>query len=464
VDWAIVLLIAAGIAGVVQARSRMAAVAMLGLTGFTVAGWFVLLGAPDLALTQLLIETLTVVVVVLVFRHLPPHFPRGGRRRKVGAGVFAVAVGGFTGLTTYLLAGRRDLSDAGAQFLAEGEGLTGGANVVNTILVDFRALDTFGEIAVLAIAAAGMIAIVRMPERGAVARPVLRDDSPETPRPLPMVGMIDSPILRTAASLLAPAMVVASLWLLVRGHDAVGGGFIGGLTAGAAVVVLFVSRGHERIWQSRFLRAIPLLGSGLLVAALYGLGGLMLAGALLSGAKVPLPLVGYVAASLLFDIGVYLVVVGLVTSVLRHLGQDAAEPPADPDRYRPAPTTETSVEAGVTAHAATHPRPAPGPASSRRCARDRRHHRRAAHHRWGLPGAAAWHRAHGPGLHPARPRRHHPAGRLGRRRPTRRAVHRRVGRPCRPAPPGVRADRHRDLVRDHRLPAHPRVPRPRRAR
>jgi multicomponent Na+:H+ antiporter subunit A len=208
----------------------MAAVAMLGLVGFTVAGWFVLLGAPDLALTQLLIETLTVVLVVLVFRHLPPYFPRGGPRRKVGAAVVAVTVGTFAGLATFLLTGRRDLSDVGAQFLAEGEGLTGGANVVNTILVDFRALDTLGEIAVLAVAAAGMIAIIRMPERGAMRRPVARDHSPETPRPLPRVGMIDSPILRTAGTLLAPAMVVASLWLLVRGHDAVGGGFIGGLT------------------------------------------------------------------------------------------------------------------------------------------------------------------------------------------------------------------------------------------
>jgi multicomponent Na+:H+ antiporter subunit A len=343
-DWAIVVLLAAGIAGVAQARSRMAAVAMLGLVGFTVAGWFVLLGAPDLALTQLLIETLTVVLVVLVFRHLPHRFPRGGRRRKAVAGVTAVAFGTFTGVATYLLTGRRELSDTGAQFLAEGEGLTGGANVVNTILVDFRALDTLGEIVVLAIAAAGMIAIVRMPERGGIARPVLRDDSTATPRPLPLVGMIDSPVLRTSATLVAPAMVLASLWLLVRGHDAVGGGFIGGLTVGAAVVLLFLSRGHERIWQSHLLRAVPLLGSGLAVAVLYGFGGLVLAGAFLSGRDVTLPGGLHVAASLIFDIGVYLVVVGLMTTILRHLGQDAAEPPADPARYGPAPPVGAGLD------------------------------------------------------------------------------------------------------------------------
>jgi multicomponent Na+:H+ antiporter subunit A len=331
-DWAVVLLLAAGIAGVVQARSRMAAVAMLGLVGFTVAAWFVLLGAPDLALTQLLIETLTVVLVVLVFRHLPPRFPRGGARRKGVAALAAGAVGALAGIATFLLTGRRDLSEVGATFLAEGEGLTGGANVVNTILVDFRALDTLGEIAVLAVAAAGMVAIVRMPERGGVLRPPAPDD---TAARGPLVGMIDSPILRSSATLLAPAMVIASLWLLVRGHDAVGGGFIGGLTAGSAVVLLFVSRGHERIWQSRYLRAIRLLGLGLLVAVLYGLGGLVLERSFLAGAKLSLPLGQKAAASLVFDVGVFLVVVGLMVTILRHLGQDAAEPPADPERYTP---------------------------------------------------------------------------------------------------------------------------------
>jgi multisubunit Na+/H+ antiporter MnhB subunit len=172
---------------------------------------------------------------------------------------------------------------------------------------------------------------------------VIRTDEPHTPAPLPLVGMIDSPILRTAATMLAPAMVVASLWLLVRGHDAVGGGFIGGLTAGSAVVLLFVSRGHERIWQSRWLRSIPLLGIGLAVALLYGFGGLALAGAFLAGQDVTLPFGVHVAASLLFDIGVFLVVVGLMVTILRHLGQDAAEPPADPDRYRPAPAPEPEV-------------------------------------------------------------------------------------------------------------------------
>ncbi|MFA9446909.1 hydrogen gas-evolving membrane-bound hydrogenase subunit E [Egicoccus sp. AB-alg6-2] len=331
VDWAIVVLLAGCIIGVVQARSRLAAIATLGLAGFTVAGWFILLGAPDLALTQLLVETLSVALFVVVFRRLPSTFALGSRVRKGAAAVIAVGVGTLVGVATYLFTGRRGLSDVGARFLAEGEGLTGGANVVNTILVDFRALDTLGEITVLAVAGAAIFSLVRLSTRAALPRPD-REGEPTRPEQWGGIGMIDSPILRTSTVMLAPAMVLASLWLLLRGHDAVGGGFIGGLTLGAAVVLLYFSRGHERIWQSRLLRTLPLVGGGLLTAVAYGLGGFVATGSFLDGAKWYLPFGLEVAASLVFDIGVYLVVVGLVVSILRHLGQGIPEPPPDPDR------------------------------------------------------------------------------------------------------------------------------------
>lgn len=137
--------------------------------------------------------------------------------------------------------------------------------------------------------------------------------------------MIDSLILRTGNRALAPMMVLVSVYLLVRGHGAVGGGFIGGLTAGAAVVLLYLSHGHGRVWESRLLRMAPLVGGGLLVAVGYGLGGLALGGSFLTGGKVYLPVVGEVAASLVFDIGVYLVVVGMIVSIVRHLGRELPE-------------------------------------------------------------------------------------------------------------------------------------------
>jgi multicomponent Na+:H+ antiporter subunit A len=362
-DWAVVLLVGACIAGVVQARTRLGAIAALGMTGFVVAGWFVLVGAPDLALTQLLVETLTIAVVIVVFRRLPSTFARGGPRRKLGAATIAIAVGGFAGLATFALTGRRELSDIGARFLAEGESVTGGSNVVNTILVDFRALDTLGETTVLAVAAVGIYAMVRLVRHDPIPRPEptvpvepdeapdvfeARDDDPEEAivhlRMWSGPGTIDSLILQTVANGLGVAMIVASLWLLVRGHDAVGGGFIGGLTAGAAVVTFYLSHGHERVWQSRWLRVTPMVGAGLLLSAGYGLAGLLTGKGFLAGGKLSLPGGIDVAASLVFDIGVYLVVVGMVVSIVRHLGQGLPEDQVEPDRRDPEP--EPSVLVG----------------------------------------------------------------------------------------------------------------------
>ena len=357
-DWAVVGLLAISILGVVQARSRLAAVASLGLSGFLVAAWFVLLGAPDLALTQLLVETLTVALVVVVFRRLPQTFTRGQRPRKAAAGLVAVSLGVLAGAATYAFTGRRGLSETGARFLAEGEGLTGGANVVNTILVDFRALDTLGEIAVLGVAAVGIFAIVRLVERGALPRPplesltgkLLAGDPDERIPGWGGRGPIDSVILRVANVVLAPVMVVASVWLLLRGHDAVGGGFIGGLTGGSAVVLLYLSQGHERIWQNRLLRIIPLVGFGLVVATGYGIAGLVLTGGFLSGGKVALPGGFEVAPSLVFDVGVYLVVIGIVVAILRHLGQGLPEDAPAADRggvpATVAARSSTSTEGG----------------------------------------------------------------------------------------------------------------------
>ena len=135
--------------------------------------------------------------------------------------------------------------------------------------------------------------------------------------------MTDSLILRTGSRGLAPVILAASVYLLLRGHDAVGGGFIGGLTAGAVVVLLYFSRGSRRIARSRVLRFTPLVGTGLLIAVLYGLGGLLLEGAFLAGGKVALPGGLGVAASRVFDVGVYLVVVGLVVGIVRHMGYAA---------------------------------------------------------------------------------------------------------------------------------------------
>jgi multicomponent Na+:H+ antiporter subunit A len=144
-------------------------VLLAGAVGYSVAALFVIQGGPDLALTQLLVETLTVVVFVLVLRHLPERYPGPPRRAvNVGRALVALGVGSFvTVFTVVASAARRapPISDRLAE-LSVPRG--GGRNVVNVILTDFRALDTLGEIAVLAVAALGITSLLLAGRRVAV--------------------------------------------------------------------------------------------------------------------------------------------------------------------------------------------------------------------------------------------------------------------------------------------------------
>lgn len=162
----VALLAVIGAGAAVFSNSRLAAVAMLGISGFAVAAVYLFFGAPDLAMTQLLVETLAVILFVLVFRLLP-RFRRlssGGARIRDAA----VSLGFGAVMTCVVLAVVQAHAPAPiSTFHAEGSApLAKGTNVVNTILVDFRALDTFGEITVLALAALGVIALLRLtPEK-----------------------------------------------------------------------------------------------------------------------------------------------------------------------------------------------------------------------------------------------------------------------------------------------------------
>jgi multicomponent Na+:H+ antiporter subunit A len=143
------------------ARSSLHAVLALGVTGYSVALTFVLFGAPDLAMTQFLIESLSVILFVFVFFHLPDYRSlehRPGRLRDLMlAAVFGLVV---TGLVLVALSNRVDSSLA-PYFIANAKPLGHGSNIVNVILVDFRGIDTFGEITVLAAAGMGVFALLR---------------------------------------------------------------------------------------------------------------------------------------------------------------------------------------------------------------------------------------------------------------------------------------------------------------
>jgi multicomponent Na+:H+ antiporter subunit A len=160
-----------GAVAVARIRRRFAAVLALGATGFAVAVLFVIQGAPDLALTQLLIETLTLVVLVLVFRQLPERFPavpwRLGRGLRL---IVAGGVGVFVTVMAMTAATARRAPPVSDAHLERASPDGGGTNVVTVILTDFRALDTLGEVAVIAVAAVGISSLVGAGSR--VAREV----------------------------------------------------------------------------------------------------------------------------------------------------------------------------------------------------------------------------------------------------------------------------------------------------
>ncbi len=311
----VLALTGAGLAFV--ARSHLSAIAALGLTGTSVALIFALHSAPDLALTLFLTETLTVVLFVSVFRRLPVHRGRRGRLERVRD----VLVAGFGGAVLAVLLLAANVSPEPtelARFFAERslpEAL--GRNVVNVILVDFRALDTLGEITVLAVAALGALGLLKTHPRP-TSRLVSRLEAPAA-LPAPQRSVI----LTTAARPIMLLLTMFSIFMLLRGHNLPGGGFIGGLLVATGFVLSMLASGPDA--AHRVLRITPtqLTGLGLAVALGSGLVAWLVGRPFLTGVWLPAPVpgLGKVGTVLLFDVGVYLVVLGATLAVLLTLAE-----------------------------------------------------------------------------------------------------------------------------------------------
>jgi multicomponent Na+:H+ antiporter subunit A len=304
----VTMAIITGAVAATRARSTMAAVLSLGTVGYGVATTFLLFGAPDLAMTQFSVETLTVLIYVLVFRHfreLGPLSPRLVRWRDA-----CIAAGGGTliGALVLRIATTETPPDLRSYFVELGPTLGHGRNIVNVILVDFRAFDTLGEITVLATAAVGVRALLRMAGGATAGR-----DAGE--------GQPPSPIFRTAVRLLMPLLLLFSVFLLVRGHNEPGGGFVAGLVAAAAFALYTISRGVESARRALLVDPATLLGAGLLIALASGLFAVLRGEAFLTAQWT----LGSVAAGtpMLFDVGVFLVVAGVVLMMVFSLAEEA---------------------------------------------------------------------------------------------------------------------------------------------
>jgi multicomponent K+:H+ antiporter subunit A len=321
--WA--LLLVTGAAVVVLHRQRFTATVLLGAVGLVASLTFVALSAPDLALTQLSVDVVSTALLLMGLALLPQVSPvesRIGRRGRDA--LLALAGGGGIAWLTWLML-TSDHDSISWYFLQQSVPAGGGANSVNVILVDFRGYDTFGEITVLGIAAVGVLALldgmrVRRPERDADGRAWSFAREPL--------------MLRVGARLVLPMALVATAYIFWRGHGLPGGGFIAGLVTAVALVLQYMAVGQARAEAvlragggRRFTRWI---GVGLAIAGATGAGAFLFGRPFLTSAHghPVLPLLGEVplATAALFDLGVYVTVVGATMLMLSVLGAASKEP------------------------------------------------------------------------------------------------------------------------------------------
>ena len=346
------MLIAAALA--LRIRQRLSAVLVVGVTGYGLAVLFALQGAPDLALTQFLVETLTLVTFVLVLRKLPKDIGERHRpRERVVRGAIAVAVGGLmAGVGAVALAARTAVP-VSVDYPEEAYDFGGGKNIVNVTLVDIRAWDTLGEISLLVVAATGVASLVFLRGRtGGVDRlesvaEAAHEPVGRAPRRRWLAASATLPperrsvVLEVITRVLFHTILVFSLYLLFSGHNEPGGGFAGGLVAGLALVLRYLAGGRYELGEAAPVDPGLLLGAGLLFAGGTGVGGLLLGGEVLQTAilETTLPVLGDVklVTSLFFDMGVYLIVVGLVLDVLRSLGAELDRQDDEQDPIEAAP-------------------------------------------------------------------------------------------------------------------------------
>ncbi len=156
-----VLMILAAIA-TVHSKSRLQSILAMGVVGYSMAMLFTFYGAPDLAMTQLVIETLTVILMALAFYHLPAFRHISSIRSRLFDGAIAIGVGVAVTLLVLAALHVQTPTPVSDYYLEHSYDMAHGRNVVNVILVDFRALDTLGEITVLAIAALGAFALLKL--------------------------------------------------------------------------------------------------------------------------------------------------------------------------------------------------------------------------------------------------------------------------------------------------------------
>ncbi|UVJ42261.1 monovalent cation/H+ antiporter subunit A [Pseudomonas sp. LS1212] len=362
--WLIAIACALGAAW--QAKyHRLAALTMVSVCGLMTCITFVWFSAPDLALTQLVVEVVTTVLILLGLRWLPrrieevsplPGSIRRARVRRVRDLLLSILVGGGMALLSYAMLTRPTPNDISSFYLSRALPEGGGSNVVNVMLVDFRGFDTLGEVTVLAAVALAVFALLRrfrppkesiqLPAQQRLLAPDVVTDlvNPRSASDTALGFMMVPAVL---VRLLAPVALVVSMYLFMRGHNQPGGGFVAGLVMSVAFILQYMVAGTQWVEAQMSLRPLRWMGMGLLFATLTGVGALFFGYPFLTThtAHLHLPLLGdfHIASALFFDIGVFTVVVGSTLLILTALAHQSVR------SHRPSSVAKSIAPQGAIA-------------------------------------------------------------------------------------------------------------------
>ena len=336
---------------------RLVALALVSGVGVVTSMTFLWLSAPDLALTQLMVETVTTVLILLGLRWLPPRFAPAGLAPRVPASTWLrrsrdalVATAGGLGIAavSYAVLSGVPPDTISDFFIVRALPQGGGSNVVNVLLVDFRGFDTMGEITVLGAVALTVYALLRRfrPAPESVAIPVQQAsdvDPAATQAPAEQARRGYLAIPAVYLRFLLPFMGIITAYFFMRGHNLPGGGFVAGLIFATAIIVQYMVAGTE--WVEAHLRLRPhrWIGYGLATACITGLGAWLFGYPFLTShtAHITLPVLGeiHVPSAFMFDLGVFLVVVGATMLILVALAHQSLR-----SHRMPAGETRTSIE------------------------------------------------------------------------------------------------------------------------
>jgi len=316
------LLMIGALSTVIWYHSRVISLLMLSVVGLMVSIAFTRFSAPDLALTQLTVEVVTVILLMLALFFLPQRSPRESSSMRVLRDIgISTGLGIVVASICYALV-TRPLESISDFFLANAKTGGGGTNVVNVILVDFRGFDTLGEICVLGIAALGIYKLLAnlpllIPGSDSEGRPWAKERYPM--------------LLASISQSLLPLALLVSFYIFLRGHNLPGGGFIAGLVTAVAFILQYIAHGSNWIAERITINYRKIIAAGIAIALFTGVGSWFFGRPFMTTwfEYFDIPFIGEIelASALVFDIGVYITVVGSTLMILASLGQLTADDP-----------------------------------------------------------------------------------------------------------------------------------------